>query len=134
MERLFNGRTKAWFEVSNDDFDTFQDVFCIDGCDTSDVEYAIEIAQTTDRKLSRKYTDAEIRAIFQEHAELTGMDKEIAKNNVADPGDRRKAEEELKKYIKASASNRKQLSLKSARTLLKVVEAFERYECNIEEL
>ena len=70
----------------------------------------------------------EIKSIFQVHAEYTGLDKEIAKNNVADLSDRRKAEREVKAFIKDGTP----ISEDSAKTILKVLDAFESYECEID--
>ena len=130
MESVYHIKTREYFDVPEDDFDKFQNIFGkYEPRSEEDALSEVEIAEET---FSRIYTDDEIKSIFWLDAEYSGTDKLIAKDNVAELPDRRKAEDELKAYIKAPANKRKTLSLKSAKTLLKVMESFESYECTID--
>lgn len=127
MERLFNSKTGEHFDVPDEDFDTFQEIFSF--CDTWSEENAIIDVECSEKTFSRTYTADEIKAIFWEDAELSGRDKEIAKNKVADLSDRRSAEKQLKAFIKKGTP----ITKKSAKTILKVLESFDSYECEIDD-
>jgi len=126
MESVYHTKTGKYFDISDDDFEKFQEIFsqyepmsegegldCVKGCE--------------DTSFSREYTDDEIKSIFWLDAEYSGTDKEMAKENVVHYSERRKAMDEIEDFIK----NKKHISTESAKTILKVMEAFESYECEI---
>jgi hypothetical protein len=127
MESIQHIKTYRYFDVPDEDFDKFQNIFS--QYDTMSEEESLSDVECSEETFSRKYTDDEIKSIFWEDAKLSGRDKEIRKNKVSNFSDRRGAIDELKKFIKKGDA----ISLESAKTLLKVAEAFERYECDIED-
>lgn len=130
MESVWHITKRESFQVSDEDFEKFQNIFARQ--DTHQPDYAIvdvefEI-ESGGISFERTYDEDEIKSIFQAHAEYTGLDKLIAKDNVADLSDRRKAEREIKTFIEDGT----QISTDSAKVILKVLEAFESYECQID--
>ena len=130
MESIWHITNRKSFQISDEDFSKFQNIFARQ--DTHhpdyavvDVEFEVESGKIS---FERTYDEDEIKSIFQVHAEYTGLDKEIAKNNVADLSARRKAEHEVKAFIKDGTP----ISEDSAKTILKVLDAFESYECEID--
>ena len=125
MESVWHITKRESFQVSDEDFTKFQNIFAIH--DTRSMDHACVEIEVSGEKFEREYDDDEIKSIFQAHAEYTGLDKEMAKDNVADFSERREAENELKKFIKKGTP----ISKDSAKVILKVLEAFESYECQI---
>ena len=124
MESVCNIKTHKYFDVSKEDFDKFQEIFS--QYEPNSGEDAVGVA--SDEKFSREYTDDEIKSIFKLDCEYSGKDKEMAKDEVADYSERREAMDEVKEFINSGKS----ISLKSAKTIAAVMEAFESYECEIE--
>lgn len=125
MESVCNIETHKYFNVSENDFDKFQNIFSRH--DIRNQEDAVDYIKMDENiLLDRIYSDVELKSIFDLHAEYTGLDKEIAKDKVSNLSKRRKAEDELKEFIKSKGS--KKLSIKSAKELVKVLEAFDSHE------
>lgn len=125
MESIWHITKKESFQISDEDFEKLQHIFAIH--DTRSGHHAYIEVEVSEEKFEREYDEDEIKSIFQTHAEYVGLDKELAKDNVADLSERRKAERELKKFIKKGTP----ISKDSAKTILKVLDAFESYECEI---
>jgi len=110
------------FNVPDEDFDKIADVFGMrNAYSKEDAVIAYQVAKI--KGLSREYSEEEVEAMFEEHAELTGMDKEIQRDSVAPYSDRCKAKDELNVFIKKG----KPISKKSAKTIIKVLDAFDEY-------
>ena len=124
MESVYNKKTRAYFNISDEDFDQFQELFS--RYEPRSHESAVCIAEG--EKFSREYTEDEIKGIFDLDCEYSGRDKEMAKDNVADLGERRDAEAAVKKSIK----DKNPIPAKYAKTILAIIEAFESYECEID--
>lgn len=122
MESIYHIKKHTYFDVPEEDFDKFQDIFSM--YDTWTEEDAVMDVECSETKFSRKYTKDEIKSIFWEDARLSGRDKEIEKDKVSDYSIRRKATDELKEFIKTKGTSK--ISLESAKSLLKVAEAFEK--------
>lgn len=119
MELIRNITTGAYFEVPETDFDKFQDIFAVN--DTNSQEDAIEDVLFRDEiEFTREYTEDEVKSIFDEHAELSGMDVEIFKNKIIPSSYRSVAKNELLEYINTG----KPISIDSANALLKVIDTF----------
>ena len=129
MESVYHIKTHKYFDVSHDDFQTFQDIFS--SSEPRNEEDALSEVNIAEETFSRPYTEDEIKSIFWLDAEYSGLDKEFAKDKVIDISERYKVKEELENYIKSSKKDRKPLSLKSAKALLKVFESFESMSCEI---
>lgn len=121
MESVQHIKTQQYFDISDNEFEIFQNFFGRNSIE--DEDYAVGFIETHENELglSRKYTEDEIKSIFWLHAELTGLDKEIEKNNISKLSNRIKAKTELKQYIQ----NKKTISIKTAKELLKVLDAFD---------
>ncbi len=122
MESAFNSKTGKWFDVPDEDYDKFANAFAI--LDVRSPEYALFALDTDVNKCTREYSDDEIIGIFDLHAEYTGIDVEIKKDEVASLSERRKAREELNR----SLTTNEKMSDESARVLIKIVDAFDSYE------
>ena len=118
-------KTYKYFDISNEDFEKFQNIFA--RYDIKSHEYALEFVKTSDDVFDRKYTDDEIKSIFDLDCEYSGIDKEISKDKVVNYSDREKSKKELTEFIKSG----KTISKKSVKNLLKILEAFKSYECEI---
>ncbi len=129
MESVQHIKTYKYFDVSDSDFDEFQRVFGTNDVINEDDALIYVDIMLDDMSLSRKYTDDEIKSIFDLHAEYCGIDKENAKNKVSSLSKRRKAEDELTTYVNCKIPNkRKPISIQSAKELLSILKAFDCYE------
>jgi len=122
MESIYHIKNYNYFNVPEEDFDKFQEIFSM--FDTRSEEDAVMDVECSETKFSRKYTEDEIKSIFWEDAKLSGIDKQIEKDKVSDYSTRRTAKDELKKFIKTKGTSK--ISLESAESLLKIAEAFEK--------
>ena len=127
MERIYNIVTNQPFDVPEDDFDKFQEIFSQYEPRTHEGALDAVEAFKSEFILSREYTDDEIKSIFEEDAELSGMNIVFAKDKISDSSARKKAEKELNDIV---IKKRKTISLESAKELLKIVKAFESPEFN----
>jgi len=118
MESIQHIKTYKYFDVPDEDFDKFQELFSkYEPRSGGEAVYYV-----SDEIFSRKYTAYEIKSIFEEDCRLSGRDKEMTKNSIVDYSDRSDAMDELKEFIKKG----KPISKSGAKTILKVMEAFEK--------
>lgn len=126
MELVYHVKTHKYFEISDEDFFKFQDIFSKYYPDSH--ESAVALIDIDEQKtFSREYTEDEIKSIFDLDCEYSGKNKEISKDKVVNWSDREKSKKELTEFVKKG----KPISKKSAKNILKVLEAFESYECEI---
>ncbi len=126
MESCYNTSTGKYFDVPDDDFDKFQNIFSeYEPRTYEDALFSVEDANFN-CLFSREYTKYEIYAIFDVDCEYSGIDVEIKKDKVSPLGNRLKAEEELKTYINSKGD--KKITIKSAKELLKILKAFDSIE------
>lgn len=121
METIYNEKTKEYFKVSDSDFDSFQFLFATKDINNEECAFIYYEINDDESEFEREYSEDEVKAIFWLHAELTGLDVEIKKNEVSSLSNRVKARKELEDFIKT----KKPISIKTAKEVLKIIKSFE---------
>lgn len=81
MQTIFNIRINRWFDVPDEDFEAFQEVFAKN--DTSAVSNAVFDVACEKPVLTRKYSDDEIQSILVQHAYNSNYCLEDYENEVS---------------------------------------------------